>query len=169
MNRFYIELPDDEVTKLLAALQNTARFSRTHIAKQLLSTGLYAGQEGVMEALSANDGQTLGQIAAALGVKPPTITKTISRLQEQGFVERRNSETDARQTHVWLTAEGRAVLSTMQKAVQEAEKQALHGVKKKERKQLAKILSKIEANLTGQVPAEDKKKTGGGKKKKKAT
>lgn len=168
MNRFYIEQENEEATKLLARLQNTARFSRTHIARQLLSTGLYAGQEGVMEALAARDGQTLGEIASALGVKPPTITRTITRLQEQGFVERRNSDTDARQTHVWLTPAGRAVLVSLQKAVQDAEKQALHGVKKKERKQLAKILSKIQTNLTEQNLPGEKKKAGGGKKKKKA-
>ncbi|WP_193174846.1 MarR family winged helix-turn-helix transcriptional regulator [Oricola nitratireducens] len=166
MNRYYIEKDVEEVTKLLASLQNTARVSRTHMARELQSTGLYAGQESVMELLAAGDGKTLGQLAAALGVKPPTITKTVSRLQEQNFVARKPSETDARQTHVWLTEQGRALLEQMQRAIRTAEARALDGVKKKERKQLAKILAKIDANLTGPDQPREKKKSSGGKKKK---
>jgi DNA-binding MarR family transcriptional regulator len=172
MNRYYIEKDAEETTKLLASLQNTARNSRTHMARQLLSTGLYAGQESIMDLLAAQDGQTLGQLAAALGVRPPTVTKSVSRLQEQEFVERRASETDARQIHVWLTEKGRALLENMHRAIRDAEARALDGIKKKERKQLARILAQIDANLNGPVEEpkpKSKKKSGGKKKKKKAS
>lgn len=170
MNRYYIEKEAEETTKLLASLQNTARNSRTHMARQLQSTGLYAGQESIMELLAAQDGQTLGQLAGALGVKPPTVTKSVTRLQEQEFVERRASETDARQIHVWLTGKGRALLETMHQAIRDAEARALDGIKKKDRKQLAKILARIDANLSGaaEPKAKEKKKSGGKKKKKSA-
>lgn len=168
MNRYYIEKEAEEVTKLLTSLQNAARIGRTHMARLLQSTGLYAGQESVMEQLSIEDGQTLGQLATTLGVKPPTVTKTVTRLAEQGFVERRPSEKDARQIHVWLTEEGRAVLEHMQRAVRDAELRAFDGIKKKERKQLAKVLAKIEANL-GEPRTEKPKKKSGGKKKTKTT
>lgn len=168
MNRYYIEKEAEEVTKLLASLQNAARIGRTHMARLLQDTGLYAGQESVMELLSAEDGQTLGRLATTLGVKPPTVTKTVTRLAEQGFVERRPSETDARQIHVWLTEDGRAVLEHMQRAVRDAEMRALDGVKKKERKQLARILAKIEANLEQPSAPKQKTKDGARKKKKKS-
>jgi DNA-binding MarR family transcriptional regulator len=48
---------------------------------------------------------------------------------------------------VQLTEAGRNVLGVMGKAIAKAEKQALKGLKKKERKQLEKILGKIEGNL----------------------
>lgn len=169
MNRYYIEKDAEETTKLLASLQNTARNSRTHMARRLLSTGLYAGQETIMELLAAEDGQTLGQLAAALGVKPPTVTKSITRLQEQEFVERRASETDARQMHVWLTEKGRALLEHMYRAIRDAEDSALDGIRKKDRKHLARILAAIDANLagrSGEPKAKSKKKSGGKKKKK---
>ena len=166
MNRYYIEKDAGETTRLLANLQNTARIARTHITRQLQSTGLYAGQDTIMELLAIEDGQTLGKLAATLGVRPPTVTKTITRLQEQAFVERRPSETDARQIHVWLTDAGRAVLKQMQGAVREAEARALDGLKKKERKQLAKILSRIDSNLTSPASPKSKKKPSHGGKKK---
>lgn len=170
MNRYYIEKDAEETTKLLASLHNTARNSRTHMARQLISTGLYAGQESILELLAGQDGQTLGQLAGALGVKPPTVTKSVTRLQEQEIVERRASETDARQIHVWLTDKGRALLEHMHRAIRDAEARALDGIKKKERKQLAKILAKIDSNLARPVeePKPKPKKKSGGKKKKKS-
>ena len=159
MNRFYIPADDSETGALLARLQEVARHGRTHYARHLLKTGLYAGQERIIEALAAEETMTPGELARSLDVRPPTITKTISRLEDQGFVLRQASPTDGRQIAVTLTDAGRQVLGAMTKAVAKAEKQALKGLKKKERKQLEKILGKIEQNLTDRaVPAAEKGK-----------
>lgn len=147
MNRYYVPAEEADNGTLLARLQEVARRGRTHYARHLLKTGLYAGQERIIEALASVETMTPGALAKTLGVRPPTITKTISRLEEQGFVVRTASTADGRQVAVRLTDSGRQVLGTMNKAVAKAEKQALKGLKKKERKQLEKILVKIEANL----------------------
>ncbi len=102
-----------------------------------------------MLSLGRDDGQTLGQLAVRLGVRPPTVTKTINRLQGQGYVEKRASSTDARQANVFLTDQGRSMIDAIEKAVKKTEKQALKGFDKKEQKQLAKLLLRIEANLNG--------------------
>ena len=56
-----------------------------------------------------------------LGVRPPTITKTINRLQAQGFLEKRASETDARQAHIFLTDGGRETIRAIEKSVKKTE------------------------------------------------
>jgi len=152
MNRFYIPADEADNGSLLARLQEVARRGRTHYARHLLKTGLYAGQERIIEALASVETMTPGALARTLGVRPPTITKTISRLEEQGFVARAASASDGRQVTVMLTEAGHDVLGAMKKAVAKAEKQALKGLKKKERKQLEKILAKIEDNLTDRDP-----------------
>lgn len=134
--------------ELLGRLQSTARQSRTVLASRLFQTGLYAGQDQVMMALSDEDGQTPGGLASRLGVRPPTITKTINRLQAQGFLERRASEADSRQAHIFLTDSGRDAIRAIEKSLRKTEKQALRGLDKKEQKALLKVLSRIEANLS---------------------
>lgn len=168
MNRYYIEDDAGDAARLFASLQNTARAGRTRMAQLLLSTGLYAGQEGVMELLSKRDDYTLGELALALGVKPPTMTRTVTRLEGQGFVERYASDNDGRQMHVRLTDEGRALLLRMNAAMAGAEEHTFGSLKKKERKQLAKILAKIDAALANDAPPSRSKKSGGGKKRKKS-
>jgi DNA-binding MarR family transcriptional regulator len=140
---------------LLGRLQSAARQSRTALASRLTQYGLYAGQDQVMIALSEADGQTPGNLASRLGVRPPTITKTINRLQAQGFLERRSSEADSRQAHIFLTDSGREAIRAIEKSLRKTEKQALRGLDKKEQKALGKMLSRIEANLNGAEPAPD--------------
>lgn len=141
----------------MTRLQSAARLSRTALASRLLAHGFYAGQDQIMMALAAEDGQTPGQLATRLGVRPPTITKTINRLQAQGFLAKRASDNDGRQAHIYLTEPGAEAIREIEKAVRKAEKQALKGLDKKELKVLSKMLSRIEANLSGnfQQPDED--------------
>jgi DNA-binding MarR family transcriptional regulator len=129
-------------------LQSAARLSRTALAARLLDHGFYAGQDQIMLALSQSDGQTPGQLALKLSVRPPTITKTINRLQAQGILDKRASEEDARQAHIFLTERGRDAIRSIEKSVRKTEKQALKGLDKKEQKALAKLLSRVEGNLS---------------------
>lgn len=132
----------------MSRLHSAARLSRTALAARLLAHGFYAGQDQIMLALDHDDGQTPGQLASRLGVRPPTITKTINRLQVQGFLDKRASESDARQAHIFLTEKGRDVIKAIEKSVRKTEKQALKGLDKKEQKALSKLLSRVEANLS---------------------
>ena len=132
----------------MSRLHSAARLSRTALAARLLNHGFYAGQDQIMLALDHEDGQTPGQLAARLGVRPPTITKTINRLQVQGFLDKRASEIDARQANIFLTDAGREAIRAIEKSVRKTEKQALKGLDKKEQKTLPKLLSRVEANLT---------------------
>jgi DNA-binding MarR family transcriptional regulator len=132
----------------MSRLHSAARLSRTALAAKLLDHGFYAGQDQIMLSLNQEDGQTPGQLAVRLGVRPPTITKTINRLQVQGFLDKRASETDARQAHIFLTDTGRNAIRAIDKSVRKTEKQALKGLDKKEQKVLGKLLARIESNLS---------------------
>ena len=162
MNRYYIPRKKSSKAKLLDQVQGVSRQLRTHFARHLLETGLYAGQENVIELLAAEGALTPGAIARTLGVRPPTITKTVTRLEEQGFVARRPSESDGRQIEVFLTESGEAILESVAKARKSAEAEALSGVKKKDRKELMRLLEMLSDTLeTGpsgdvrQVPEAD--------------
>lgn len=140
---------------VMSRLQSAARFSRTALAARLNGHGFYAGQDQIMLALDQEDGQTPGQLAVRLGVRPPTITKTINRLQAQGVLDKQPSKDDARQAHIFLTEQGRDAIRAIEKSVRKVDKVAFQGFDKKEQKALAKFLSRIEANLAGTVVEAD--------------
>lgn len=133
--------------ELLNLVQTVSRLSRTDLATRLLQHGFYAGQDQIMLLLDEQDGQTPGSLSERLGVRPPTITKTITRLQSQGFVRKASSKTDGRQTLIYLTDSGRNAIKAISKAVRRTEKQALKNLDKKDQKVLARLLSEVEQTL----------------------
>ncbi|HEV7316987.1 MAG TPA: MarR family transcriptional regulator [Ensifer sp.] len=141
------EFLNDEPHDLAAILVQAARSMRTVLSRNLLESGLYAGQDGVMLALAETDGLTAGGLAARLGVKAPTMTRTIGRMEAQGFLERRPDEDDARLTKVYLTEPGRNRLQTIAEAGQHSEALATRGLTDKQVRTLMKLLRAVDSNL----------------------
>lgn len=134
-------------------LAQTAKAHRARSGVHLGRIGLHAGQEAVMKMLSEEDGQTMTQLAAGLGVQPPTVTKMVTRLSGQGLVRRAASQTDGRLARVHLTEEGRNRIHDIDKAWKRLEKEALSGIEDKDRKKLRKLLRLVEKNLAGSSTA----------------
>lgn len=142
-------------TVALFGIQTAARLIRVKLASRLQSLGVYAGQEGVLLLLSQNDGLSPGFMADRMGVRPPTVTKTISRLANQGFVEKQASDDDQRQTRVFLTPIGRKVITEIERLLRATENDAFRGIEQKERAVLVSLLRRIEANLVGEIVDSD--------------
>ncbi|RVN81569.1 MarR family winged helix-turn-helix transcriptional regulator, partial [Sinorhizobium meliloti] len=124
---------------LASVLVQAARSMRTVLSRNLVASGLYAGQDGVMLALAETDGLTAGALAGKLGVKAPTMTRTIGRMEAQGFLERRPDRDDARLTKVYLTELGRDRLQIIAEAGQHSEKLATRGLTDKQVRTLMKL------------------------------
>ncbi len=71
---------------------------------------LSIGSMVVLGLLHRSDAQTVGELARAEKVQPPSMTRTVSGLEDGGYVTRRPHETDGRQVVVQITALGRATL-----------------------------------------------------------
>lgn len=135
------------------AITQASRSFRTVQTRLLTGSGLYSGQEGVVLLLAEEEGLTPGLLAQRLGVKAPTMTRTIGRMEAQGFVERRGSDADGRQTKVFLTPIGRATVEKIADANAAVERQATRGLSSKQVKVLMKLLAAIDANLLAPADA----------------
>jgi len=86
----------------------SATHAMQHAYKPLLETlGLTYPQYLVLVALWAEDGQTVGQLGAALQLESNTLTPLLKRMQAQGLVMRARDSRDERQVRVSLTDAGR--------------------------------------------------------------
>jgi DNA-binding MarR family transcriptional regulator len=130
-------------------LGQAAKAYRARAGTHLNRIGLHAGQESVLKALADEDGQTMSQLAQALGVQPPTVTKMVNRLSAQGLVRRQASDTDGRMARVHLTDLGIARVEDVDKVWKRVEKEALAGFEDKDKKRLRKLLRQLERNLLG--------------------
>ena len=72
--------------------------------------GLSPSQLSVLTTIEKRGPLTLGAVAEVEQVAPPTITKVVSKLEEQQLVERLPDASDGRVTLVRISASGAAVL-----------------------------------------------------------
>jgi DNA-binding MarR family transcriptional regulator len=70
-------------------------------------TGLSPSQQSALVSIELHGPLTLGELAEVEQVAPPTITKVIARLEDDGLVDRTIDPTDRRVTRVSTTPEGR--------------------------------------------------------------
>src|SRR4029079_17053447 len=103
-------------------LAQAAHAYRVRAGGQLARINLHSGQESLLKALADNDGMSMSDLAATLGVQPPTVTKMISRLAAQDYVQRRASTGDGRQAQVFLTERGRRAIAMIDKLWKRMEK-----------------------------------------------
>jgi DNA-binding MarR family transcriptional regulator len=73
-------------------------------------TGLTAPRLSILSVLVFAGPRTLGQLARAEQVKPPTMTKLVAALEEDGFVKRVTDSSDARVTIISATKKGEALM-----------------------------------------------------------
>ena len=129
------------------ALVQAARLHRSRMGDKLGELGLFAGQEQVLQALSATGLMTMGELANVLRVRPPTASKTVSRLAALHLVERHAEPDDARIVRVKLTEEGQQKAAAIESVWDDVEAELLGGFDSKDRKRLRKLLRRIAKNL----------------------
>ncbi len=129
------------------ALVQAARLHRSRIGDRLAALDLFAGQEQVVQALAMAGTMTMGDLAATLRVRPPTASKTISRLAALGFVERRAEAGDGRVVRVRLTEVDLAKAAAIERIWDDVEAELLDGFDNKERRRLRKLLRRAAGNL----------------------
>jgi DNA-binding MarR family transcriptional regulator len=105
-------------------------------------------QWGALALLLAQDGQTIGTMSQISGVDAPTGTGIITRLEQNGLVERRHDREDRRVVKVYLTDEGRDIINTMASPVKQFDQSMTRGFDEGEKAHFVAQLQQIIANVS---------------------
>lgn len=110
-----------------------------HVLKE---HGLFAAQWTVIYCVYQHGEMTLTQIWKYLNVEAPTITRTVNRLEEMGWLVTREGK-DRREKFVSLTENANLQLSDIKETIIRFEEQSLKGLSEEEEKLLMELLKKI--------------------------
>ncbi len=89
-------------------------------------------QWGALSLLLEQDGMTIGTMSQKRGVDAPTATGIITRLEQNGLVERRHNREDRRVVKIYLTDEGRDISNTLVSSVEHFEQRIKRGFSESE-------------------------------------
>jgi DNA-binding MarR family transcriptional regulator len=80
------------------------------VAREDQASGLSPARLSVLSVLVFGGPRTLGELAAAERVRPPTMTKVVRGLEDAGLVRREADANDGRVARIRATAKGERVL-----------------------------------------------------------
>ena len=121
---------------------------RARAEAALNKLGLHPGQEMLLLRLWLEEGITQSQLAASMGVEPPTATKMLQRMEHAGLIERRPDLEDARISRVYLTERGRELEQPVLEVWKHLEAQTVAGLSATEQALLRRLLMQVSANLS---------------------
>lgn len=124
------------------------QFAR-NLASAMQPHGVAPAQFQILQLLWIEDGLSQRALADRARIEPPTLVRTLDRMERDGQVKRRKDKQDKRQTNIFLTAKGRKLQDTLRRIVADTEKRALSGVTKADQKAVAAALQKMANNLSG--------------------
>src|SRR5437899_3765477 len=96
-----------------AALAARLRLVVTRLSRRLRQqgeTGISASQLSALSTIDRCGPMTLGDLAAAEQVQPPSMTRVVANLEAARLVDRQLCQQDRRVTRVRVTSEGRELL-----------------------------------------------------------
>src|SRR4051795_12421660 len=81
-----------------------------HVRREDPATGLGPARLSALSVLVFGGPRTLGELAAAEQVRPPTMTRVVQALEQEGLVRRERDRRDGRVRRVEASAKGRRVM-----------------------------------------------------------
>ncbi len=112
----------------------------------LAPLGLTASEAGLLRLVGRNPGISQKVASEQLGVGPSRVVAVLDRLERQGHVERRRSETDRRSHEVHLTPDGERLLTALRPIAEAHEAAFVQGLDEDDLDRLAASLARIAAS-----------------------
>jgi MarR family transcriptional regulator, transcriptional regulator for hemolysin len=102
----------------------------------------------VLAHLSRNEGISQARLAELTETDPMTLVRTLDRMQQDGWIERRADPVDRRAHCLYLLEAAKPVVNRMWKIAEQVRNEALSDLSMGEREQLVDLLERIHRTLS---------------------
>lgn len=127
----------------LSRISLVSRRLKSEAQRRLAQHGVHSGQQFILGCLWQQDGMTPGEIAAAINVEAPTVTRAVQRMTTAGLLRVDADHEDGRRVRVWLTSKGKRLQDVVPAITHGLEEDALSLLSDAERHALNDMLERI--------------------------
>ena len=136
-----------EVERVAGRLHSAAIHLLRRVRKQDAAMGAGPARLSALSVLVFGGAISLGELAAAEGVKPPTMTRIVSGLEASGLAERTSDTSDSRRVRIRATAKGVRLMQRGREARVRYMVETFAGLSDEELKSLSQAAEVIERVL----------------------
>lgn len=135
---------DDFLPYLINRIANRLNMS-LHQDLRCLSVGI--PEYRVLAVLMAGDGRSVNELAVYTVTGQSTLSKSLARMEQAGFIERRPDPADGRGVKVHITAHGICRFQQIVPFALKHYRHALEGFNEAERRELTRLLHRVLDNI----------------------
>lgn len=117
------------------------------ISRENDANGIAQGYRAILFNLAENDGVTQFEISKRVGVKPPTTSVALSKMESEGYIVRTVNKDDLRKSVVCLTPRGREVVDNMLAVFTDCDKAIASVLTEDELQTLADLLTVVKERI----------------------
>ncbi len=128
----------DVVEAFSAAIHDTVSREYAKIAG-----GLSLNQIGILETIYFHPGIAQKAIAEINGLTAASVSVTLRSLENDGFIERRQSETDGRQMEIYLGPQGQRLMRDTRRITEQAMEEFLEPLSMAQQQELISTLERL--------------------------
>jgi len=143
----------DKETRFAFLIHDVSRLRRVMFDRIVRNLGTSRSQWWVLAFLSRDDGSPQTNLADELDVGKVALGGLVDRLEEAGMVERRADPIDRRVKRVFLTKEGRRLVSQNKELDKRVNETTLNGVSETDFETTMRTLEKMKSNLLATLDA----------------
>ncbi|MDK7585692.1 MarR family transcriptional regulator [Alcaligenes faecalis subsp. phenolicus] len=149
MSKTPVSIPDSSVeTNLAFQMANIIyKLDQTLRSTTLREHNMTYVHFRVLQYLWDKDGRSIGEIAKAIVVHQPVLSRVIDQMEERELVQRRTDENDSRYMRVYLSETGRERYAQVWPAAKKMIDDALSVLTPNEREDLGRMLRNVAAHL----------------------
>jgi DNA-binding MarR family transcriptional regulator len=100
---------ESHLNTLLVEIFNSILKYEERFLKRMYNFPITVSEAHIIELVGRHSEPSIGQLAALLGVTPPSATVAIKKLERKGFLTRTQSAADGRRAHISLTEVGKRI------------------------------------------------------------
>ncbi len=146
----------DSVDKnLLFTVGELARLIRAHADRQAARYGITRAQWAVLAKVERFEGLKQTELAEQMEMQPITLTRLVDRLCDNGWIERRDDETDRRVNRLYLRKAARPLLAKLGGLRSEITATALDGINPADAQRLLIQLERIKENVRNAIQSDE--------------
>ena len=101
------------------------------------------GHGRILSMIYRNDGTSQSKLAELLEIRPQSLTRVLTVLEEQGLIERRRSQSDKRNLYVYITEAGKEYYAKISRQREKRASMLFACLDEEEKKELSRLLEKV--------------------------
>lgn len=124
-------------------INDASKFFHDRMRREMEKLGIRDGYRQLLFHLSWEDGVTQLDLVRLSRLKAPTISVTLKKMEDEGYVVRQTDANDLRQVRVYITEKGRTVNEEIRKRIHETEQIFREALTEEEAAELHRIFIKM--------------------------